>query len=127
MAHGIGALQELKIIPVASDAEVDPSGFEGVLFVCVFDAAAGSNEMQGKQGPTGSLSDLDGAITDMDATATVGCLQIHKPLQSAGDRVACELTGAGSMVAILYGPRSQEVAQDAATTIAANYISPDVA
>lgn len=122
--HGIGLVQGVKVIPIASGAVVDSQGFEGVVFVQSFDAASASNELQGQQGDAANGSDqanMAAALVDMDATATVGVLEVHKPYKRY---VSCDVTGAGSMVAILYGARKVKIDQPAATTIATATVSP---
>jgi hypothetical protein len=122
--HGIGLAQGVKVIPLADDGVVDTQGFEGVVFVCTFGSASASNEMQGTYsddaGGTGK-SDT-GVVTDMDGTATVGILEIHKPRKRF---VGCDLTGTGTMVAVLYGARKVKTVQDS-TTIAQSNVSPAV-
>lgn len=123
--HGIGLLQGVKVIPVASGAVVDTANYEGVMFVQVYDAAGGTNALQGQHGDESDGSDqanASGALVDMDATATTAVLQVHKPRKRY---VSADATGAGTMIAILYGGRTLPVEQPAATTLATNSISPE--
>lgn len=123
--HGIGLLQGVKVIPVASGAVVDTANYEGVMFVQTYDSAGASNALQGQHGDASNGSDqadAADALVDMDATATVAVLQVHKPRKRY---VSADATGDGTMVAILYGARTQPVEQPAATTIATNAISPE--
>ena len=130
LAHGVGALQGVKIVEIASDAVVDCSNFEGVLFIGSFDTPGAGNSLQGRQGEASDGSDQANLSSSLVTTASsedVAVLQIHKPRESQGAFVSVTKTGAGDMVAVLYGSRNSEVVQDAGETVALNSISPALA
>lgn len=129
--HSFGPLDDLGAEEVASGAVVDTAGCEGVLFIAVFDAAAGTNKMALEVGAESDGSD-HAVVNDskdrdvvaevtMNANATVGLLQHHKPDQRYCNVV---LTGAGTMVALKYGHRKIPTAQDIAKAVGASFVSP---
>lgn len=128
--HNTGILDDCVLEEVASGGVVDLSGFEGVLFVAIFGTAAGTNKMVLEVGDASDGSDhvvvndskdtsVDSEIT-LNATATVGALQHHKPTKRYCNVV---LTGAAEMVAIKYGSRKQPTVQDATKAVAASFVS----
>jgi hypothetical protein len=129
MNHDHGLMVDTKVIPIASDAVVDTAGFEGVVFVAHFDAASGSNKLTLRDGSEAGggdqaiVKDADGnnAELTMDATATVGRIQNHKPVERY---VSCTQVGAGTMTAVLYGTRTQATTPGT-TTNEASFVSPE--
>lgn len=128
--HGIGLLQGVKVQSIVSGNEVDTSGFEGVMFVTKFSAAHASNVVTAHHGDLANGSDQAATVgtVDMDATATVGVLQVHKPRKRYVSPVATA-GGAGSVTsitAILYGARNSAVPQSTDIN-AVNSVSPATA
>lgn len=113
--HGIGLLNGIKVIPVAAGDEVDTANFEGVIFLNEFNAAADTNTMTANHGDLANGSDQAAttAVLTMDATATLGALQVHKPTKRF---ISCTLNGvSGNMYAILYAGRTKPAVQTSAT------------
>lgn len=128
--HSTGLLDDCVFEEVDSGTVVDVAECEGVMFVAIFGTAAGTNTMTLETGDAANGSDhaevddskdsTDAALT-MNATATVGVLQHHKPTKRYCN---CVLNGSASMVAIKYGHRKQPTVQDAAKAVAAGFVSP---
>lgn len=129
--HDYGILADIKAQERADAEVVDLMGCEGVIFVAIFGVAAGTNKLVLESGDASDGSDhvpvndsadrtLAAEVT-LNATATVGILQCHKPTKRY---VRVQLTGAASMVAIRYGHRKQATTQDAAMAVAQSFISP---
>lgn len=128
-SHGIGGLQDCKILPIASDAVVDTANFEGVMFVNDFVTPAGANKLTLRDGDASDGSDqadIDDSAGDPFAEITgrtterVLVLQCHKPKK----RFLSVTASGGTMVAILYGARNQPTIQDATLTYAESFVSP---
>lgn len=131
MNHSYGLLHDVKIVPTASATTVDLAQVEGVAFIVVWSAAAGTNKIVLEVGDTSTQGDhvaaydmkypANAAELTMDATATVGVLQVHKPQHRY-----CSITITGTtsaVLAVFYGHRKSFPAQGA-TTLTALFQSP---
>ena len=131
MNHDHGLVIDTRVIPVESGDAVDCANAEGVQFICVFNAADAGNKLELQTGKLADGSDqaavkdrLDASVVaelQMDAVATVGRIECHKPEKRF---VSCEVTGAGTMVAVLYGSRSQPTTPSAECN-EASFVSPE--
>lgn len=129
--HATGLLDDVKIQEIADAEVVDLMGCEGVLFVAVFAAPAGTDKIVLEMGDQSDGSDhvavndsrdtSSAAEVTGDGTASVLILECHKPIKRYG---RIQLTNAAEMVAIKYGHRKQATTQDAAKAIAAQFVSP---
>lgn len=138
--HGIGLLENVKIIKIfdevtaatsaSNGTTIDTAGAEGVIFTTIFGTSAANNGLKAQQGAASDMSDAaDLASTQvlLDGTETTACLQIHKPTERYVRAVAVRGTSTTipGGVAILYGLKTEPFDNDSQTDVAAeSHVSP---
>lgn len=138
--HGIGLLENVKVIKTfdevtaatsaANGVAIDTAGAEGVIFVTVFGTSAADNGVKVQQDSAsgmGTAADLLGSQVLLDGTETTAVVQVHKPRERYVRAVAVRGTSTTvpAGIAIVYGLRTCPYDNDSQTDVAAeSHVSP---